>query len=241
MRFIVMHKVDSVMESGQLPDEELIKKMRGLVQRSLESGVFQNGAGLHRSATRARVEVSGGRTKVTKGAIAGKNELPAGLVMIHARSLDHAIELAARFAAIWGDGEIEVGPVVQPKDLAAVPEAPQNREGPYLLIQKSTPESERGAKLPPEKRRALEGLQDELRNAGVLLAAEELAPSARGSRLPAAAPGKRRWVDGPFTESKELIAGFSILELPSKEEALAWADEYAAILHGNEVDLREIG
>jgi hypothetical protein len=53
--------------------------------------------------------------------------------------------------------------------------------------------------------------------------------------------GKNRVVsDGPFAESKELIAGFSLLELDSLAEALAWADRYAAILGDNEVDVREL-
>ncbi|HXK17748.1 MAG TPA: YciI family protein, partial [Polyangiaceae bacterium] len=52
--------------------------------------------------------------------------------------------------------------------------------------------------------------------------------------------GKRSWVDGPFAESKELIAGFSLLSLPSLREAIAWADRYAAILVDSEVDIREV-
>jgi len=63
-------------------------------------------------------------------------------------------------------------------------------------------------------------------------------PSAKGSRLPLGRPGKQTWVDGPFAESKELIAGFSILELPTKDDALEWAERYAAILGRNEVDVR---
>jgi hypothetical protein len=77
-------------------------------------------------------------------------------------------------------------------------------------------------------------------NDGAVLAADSLAPSARASRSAPAAAGKRTWVDGPFAESKELIAGFSLLELPDKAEALAWADRYAAILVESEVDVREV-
>jgi len=50
--------------------------------------------------------------------------------------------------------------------------------------------------------------------------------------------GTRTWSDGPFTESKELVAGFSIVELPSQAEARVWAEGYAAILGDNEVDVR---
>ena len=47
-------------------------------------------------------------------------------------------------------------------------------------------------------------------------------------------------MDGPFTESKELIAGFSILEVPSLADAITWADRYAAILVDSEVDVRRM-
>jgi hypothetical protein len=82
----------------------------------------------------------------------------------------------------------------------------------------------------------LQQLLDELKQSGVLLSAATLAPSSRGSRNRKA----REWTDGPFTESKELIAGFSIVELQSLAEAKRWAEAYAAILGDNEVDVREL-
>jgi hypothetical protein len=105
-----------------------------------------------------------------------------------------------------------------------------------LLLRKGNAETERGAGTGGQ---ALGALRKQLRDEGVLLAAEDLGPSAKGARLPAGPKGKRQWTDGPFTESKELIAGFSILELPSKQDAIAWAERYASILDGNEVDVRE--
>jgi hypothetical protein len=76
---------------------------------------------------------------------------------------------------------------------------------------------------------------------------DRLAPSARARRGPLvqaalglATESKRGWVDGPFAESKELIAGFSVLDLPSRAEAIAWAERYAAVLGDNEVDVREL-
>jgi hypothetical protein len=63
---------------------------------------------------------------------------------------------------------------------------------------------------------------EDLKNAGVLLSGEALQPSARGSRVTVTA-GKRTVVDGPFSECKELIGGFFLIQVKSKEEALAWA------------------
>ncbi len=110
----------------------------------------------------------------------------------------------------------------------------------FLLLLKSSPASEAGTESPPEVAAALARLEREMSEAGVLLLEERLAPSARGARLASGPKGGRRWVDGPFAESKELVAGFSILNLPSKQAALEWANRYAAILGDNEVDVREL-
>ena len=63
---------------------------------------------------------------------------------------------------------------------------------------------------------------EEMHNAGVLVASEGLNPAARGARV-AVAGGKRRVVDGPFAESKELVGGFYIVDVKSLDEAIQWA------------------
>ncbi|MDB4980015.1 MAG: dehydrogenase [Myxococcales bacterium] len=63
---------------------------------------------------------------------------------------------------------------------------------------------------------------EELHNAGVLVASEGLLPGTPGARL-AVAGGKRKVVDGPFAESKELVGGFYIIDVPTFEDAKAWA------------------
>jgi len=63
---------------------------------------------------------------------------------------------------------------------------------------------------------------EEMHKAGVLVAAEGLNPAARGARIEVK-KGKRTVVDGPFAESKELVGGFYILDVPSLDEAIAWA------------------
>ena len=98
MRFIVMHKVDANMEAGGPPSQDIITQMGALVQESLKSGVFLNGAGLHRSARRVRLESTGGETKVTQGPYAGKNELVASFTMLSAKSLNDAVGHARKLA-----------------------------------------------------------------------------------------------------------------------------------------------
>jgi hypothetical protein len=63
---------------------------------------------------------------------------------------------------------------------------------------------------------------EEMHQAGVLVASEGLNPAARGARI-AISQGKRHVVDGPFSESKELVGGFYIIEVPSLDEAIRWA------------------
>src|SRR5262249_31708365 len=141
MRFMVMHKVDANMEAGRPPTGNIIKDMGALVQESLKSAIFKNGADLHRSAARVRLEIPGGTRTVTKGPLTGKNELVASCVMVRARSMDAAIELADRFAKIWGDSEIQIGPVVEPWDLGVMPKPAGDLPGRFLILQMSTPDA----------------------------------------------------------------------------------------------------
>src|SRR4051812_22901051 len=83
MRFMCMHKVDAKMEAGERPSQELIQKMGQFVGRHLKAGVFLDGAGLHRSAARARVSFgANGQASVERGPFAGKNELLARFALI---------------------------------------------------------------------------------------------------------------------------------------------------------------
>ena len=92
----------------------------------------------------------------------------------------------------------------------------------FMVIVKATPESEKEGALPdPQLPLELGKYNEELSKAGVLLALDGLHPSSKGARVKFS--GKSRSViDGPFTEAKELIAGFSILQVKSLEEAIEW-------------------
>ena len=92
----------------------------------------------------------------------------------------------------------------------------------FMVIVKATPESEKGGALPdPELLLEMGKYNEELLKAGVLLACDGLHPTSKGARVKFS--GKSWTVtDGPFTEAKELIAGFSILQVKSLEEAIEW-------------------
>jgi len=212
--------------------------MGAFIGEELKSGTFLDGAGLHRSARRVRLRCAGGACTATQGPYAGENELLTSFAMIKTRSLDEAVAHGRRLAEAIGDCEIEIGPVVEGWDLTGSPRPAGVEHERFLLLRKADALSEADRAGGPESRPAVAAVMDEMKRQGVLLAAESLAPSAKGARLRPGPKGERHWVDGPFAESKELIAGFSIIAVASIQDAVAWADRYAAILDGNEVDVR---
>ena len=91
----------------------------------------------------------------------------------------------------------------------------------FMIIVKASKDSEAGA-MPSEQLLTEMGkFNEELVNAGVLLAAEGLQPSSKGARVKFSG-SKRTVIDGPFAETKELIAGFWLWQVKSKEEAIEW-------------------
>ena len=91
----------------------------------------------------------------------------------------------------------------------------------FMIIGKATKESESGVPPKPEAIAAMQKYHEELVRAGILLAAEGLTASSKGARVKFS--GEKRIVsDGPFAETKELIAGFSIIQAKSLAEAIEW-------------------
>lgn len=96
-----------------------------------------------------------------------------------------------------------------------------------LVIVKATTDSESGRMPDPEMIAAMGRFNEELAQAGILLAADGLHPSMRGKRVHFA--GKNRTViDGPFAETKELIAGYTLIQVRSRDEALEWTRRFPA-------------
>ncbi|GLQ54073.1 YciI family protein [Devosia nitrariae] len=107
----------------------------------------------------------------------------------------------------------------------------------FMIIFKATPESEAGG--PPTSGQLVEmgRFNDELIAAGVLLAGEGLYPSASGARV-RRRDGRHVVIDGPFAETKELVAGFWLIQVKDREEALAWAQR-VPLSEGEEVEVRQ--
>src|SRR5438309_2480510 len=92
----------------------------------------------------------------------------------------------------------------------------------FMMIVKATSESEAGVMPDETILSAMGKYNEELSKAGVLLDLSGLQPSAKGARIKFSG-GKRTVIDGPFTEAKELIAGYWLIQVKSKEEAIEWA------------------
>jgi len=107
-----------------------------------------------------------------------------------------------------------------------------------MVIGKATRDTEAGVMAPEEKWEEMGRFNEELINAGVLVAAYGLHPSAKGVRVRSS--GKELIVtDGPFAETKELIAGFMIWEVKSMAEAIAWAKR-SPLTGDTDVEIRQI-
>jgi hypothetical protein len=113
----------------------------------------------------------------------------------------------------------------------------------FMMIVKATKDSEAGVMPSQVLFDAMAKYNEELARAGVLVAAEGLHPSSGAIRISYPEPGgKPKVVDGPFTESKEIIAGFTLIEVKSKEEAVEWAMRMPDP-HGfgeGEIELRQV-
>jgi hypothetical protein len=107
----------------------------------------------------------------------------------------------------------------------------------FMIMVKADQDSEAG-KLPPTELFAAMGkFNEQLVNAGVMLAGEGLQPSSKGARIQYSG-SKRTITDGPFTETKELVAGFWLWQVKSKEEALEWAKRIP--FQQGEVEIRQV-
>jgi hypothetical protein len=110
-----------------------------------------------------------------------------------------------------------------------------------MVIVKATKSSEAGA-LPDEKLlAAMQEYNEELVKAGVMLAGEGLHPSSRGKRVKFSG-GKRTVTDGPFAETKELIAGFWLWRVKSMDEAMKWLERCPDPMPGEEsvIEVRQV-
>ncbi|HEU4762233.1 MAG TPA: YciI family protein [Gemmatimonadales bacterium] len=111
----------------------------------------------------------------------------------------------------------------------------------FIIMAMVTKESEAGPPPKPEAFAAMQKYNEEAVKAGVLLAAEGLTASSQGARVKFSGH-KRTVIDGPFTETKELIAGFMIIQVKSREEAIEWVKRAPNVSQNGEglVEIRRL-
>jgi hypothetical protein len=265
MRFMMMIKSDAQSEAGVMPSEELLTAMGKFNEEMVTAGVMKAGEGLHPSAKGARVRFNKGKITVTEGPFGEVNELIAGYWLIHAKNKAEAVAWAKRVPG--PDVEIEIRSLYELEDIPVDPseqpggwrdqeaelrsadgeaggaelKVPGRKPGTtrYLLMIKADKMTETGLPPSPEMLAAMGALMEASTKAGQLLSGEGLKPSADGVRVKRAG-GKITVTDGPFTESKELIAGYTMLQLATKAEAIDFAKRWLPIHAAGGADECEI-
>jgi hypothetical protein len=106
----------------------------------------------------------------------------------------------------------------------------------FMVIVKATEDSEKGAMPSQDMLEAMGAYNEELVKAGVMLDGDGLRPSSHGARVRFDDKGEATVIDGPFTETKELVSGYWVFEVSSKEEAVEWARK--APFRGGELEIR---
>ena len=245
MRFMMLLKATQDFEAGGLPDEKLMSEMASWSGELMKAGARLEAGKLQPSSTGVRVRYADGKFTVTDGPFAESKELVAGFCLIHAKSLEKAIEWTKR--APFREGEIEIRALFElddfPVDPVEKPEAWREKKEEqahaalsarkpgttrYMSFVKADRNTEAGI-MPDEKALATMGaLIEEGVKAGVFLAGEGLQPTSKAARV--RFDGNKRTVtDGPFTETKELIAGYAINQHASKAEAIEWTKRFVRV------------
>jgi len=106
----------------------------------------------------------------------------------------------------------------------------------FMIIVKASPDSEAGVMPSEELLTAMGNYNEELVKAGIMLAGEGLHPSSKGARVRFSGE-KRSVIDGPFIETKELIAGYWLWQVKSKEEAIEWVKRCPNPMPGTEAEI----
>jgi hypothetical protein len=244
MRFMLLVKANKDFEAGVWPDETMLSEMAKYTDELVKAGAHLACERLQPSSKGARVRYAGEKFTVIDGPFAETKELVAGICLIQAKSLDDAIAWAKRVP--FHDGEIEVRPLFEltdfPVDPAEKPDGwrekeeqfradpPPRKPGTvrYMGLLKADPDTEAGA-LPDEKALgAMGAFIEEGVKAGVFLSGEGLQPSSKSARV-RYSESQRTVIDGPFAETKEMVAGYAILQFASRAEAIEWTKRFVQV------------
>jgi hypothetical protein len=244
MRFMIIVKATQDSEAGVLPDEKILSEMGRYNEQLVKAGALLAAEGLQSSSKGARVHYAKGRFKVTDGPFAETKELVAGFWLIQAKSREEALDWARRVP--FQEGEVEVRQLFEltdfPVDPAERPDGWREKEEQFraappvrkpgtirfMGLLKADKDTEAGV-LPDEKfLTAMGSFFEEGTKSGVILSGEGLQPSSQGFRVRYSG-SKRTVTDGPFAETKELIAGYAIIQVESRDAAIEWTKRFVQV------------
>ena len=242
-----------------MPSEQQFAEMGAYNQELIKAGMMLAGDGLKPSSKGMRVRQSGPQKKITvvDGPFAEARELVGGFWLISAKSKADAVDWMKR--APFEDAEIELRQLYEVSDFpvdaneaagdagwrdqeqrfrdaadaAATGSAPPpvaRKPGTtrYLVMLRSDQGTESGALPGPEALAKMGALMDDMMTKGAVLGGEGLKPSASGARIRFQG-GRRTVIDGPFSETKELIAGYTLIQVATREEAIDFARRWVQI------------
>jgi hypothetical protein len=241
---MIIVKATKDSEAGVMPSTELLTEMGKFNEELVKVEILLAGDGLHPSSRGTRIRYSNGTFQIIDGPFAETKELIAGFWLIQVKTMDEAIEWARRIP--FQQGEVEIRPLFElpdfPIDPAEKPDGWREKEEQFravpparnpgtirhMGILKADKDTEAGV-LPDEKfLSAMGAFFEEGVKAGVILSGEGLQPSSKGVRVRYSG-SKRAVTDGPFAETKELIAGYAILQFTSKAEAIEWTKRFVQV------------
>jgi hypothetical protein len=249
MRVMMLLKGNAESEAGGVPDQKLLTDMGNYNEAMVNAGVALGGEGLHPTSQGAKVRIVKGKTIVVDGPFAEAKEVIAGFFLLQTKSLQEAIEWAKRIPGddSGDEGELELRPLYETEDfpvdpqeqpggwrdqeleLRAKPKAPGPEHGQrYISFLKADEFTE--AKLEPNEKVLAEmgALIQEMSEKNVLITGEGLKPSSDSVKIKLS-KNKRVVVDGPFTEAKEIVAGYTVYRAKTKAEAIEWARRWLQI------------
>jgi hypothetical protein len=208
MEYMILRRSDRQSEAGRLPSAEA-----ELLYATLQP-----------SARAVRLSLRDGEATVTEGPFADPAELIAGFAVIDVPSRDDAVEWLRRWPATEHTVELEVREGGCSGGCAEViaNEAAANDGQRFAILLRSSEALENETPVPRSNIERLDAHNAAEAKKGILLAGDGLRTSARGARVKVA-KNQFSVIDGPFTEIKEMIAGFWLIRVPSMDDAIAWA------------------
>jgi hypothetical protein len=242
---MVLVKANSDYEAGKMPSPELLTAMRNFNEELVKAGVLLAVDALQPSSQGVRVQYANGKHTVMDGPFAETKELVAGYWLWQCASLAEAIEWLKRSPIPEGGAEIrrlfetsdfpvdaaeQDGGWREKEEQQKAAPPPPRKPGTkrYMGLLKADKDTEAGV-MPDEKMlTAMGAFIEEGIKSGILLSGEGLQPSSQGARVRFSG-NKRTVIDGPFAETKELVAGYAILQFASKAEAIDWTKRFVQV------------